>query len=34
VFVAQLAFYGLAAYGAWLDRRGREPRPARVRTHA
>jgi len=33
-FLGQLAFYGLAAYGALLDRRGRLERPARVRTHA
>jgi cellulose synthase/poly-beta-1,6-N-acetylglucosamine synthase-like glycosyltransferase len=33
VFVSQLAFYGLAAYGALLERRGRVS-PARASTHA
>ncbi len=32
-FVSQLAFYGLAAYGAVLERRGRVS-PARAGTHA
>jgi hypothetical protein len=33
VFIGQLAFYGLAAYGARLERRGRVS-PARASTHA
>jgi hypothetical protein len=33
VFVCQLAFYGLAAYGAMLERRGRVS-PARASFHA